>query len=110
MAKTITIKNKDKEYTLEYTRRSIEQMERNGFRTEDLDDKPVSTLPKFFAGAFIANHPFAKAKDIDEIFMSLPNKEELLQNLIEMYSEPINALMDEPDANSKGNLNWQKNW
>ena len=109
MAKTLTIKYNDSEYTLEFTRKSIEILEKRGFKITDIQEKPVSTLPMLFAGAFIAHHKFAKPEVIEEIFSKLKNKEELLGKLAEMYSEPILAMMDEPEE-SEGNLDWETNW
>lgn len=109
MAKTLTIKYNDSEYTLEFTRKSIEILEKRGFKISDIQDKPVSTLPMLFAGAFIAHHKFAKPEVIDEIFSKLRNKEELLGKLAEMYNEPILAMMDEPEE-SEGNLDWETSW
>lgn len=109
MAKTLTIKYNDSEYTLEFTRKSIEILEKRGFKITDIQDKPVSTLPMLFAGAFIAHHKFAKPEVIEEIFSKLKNKEELLGKLAEMYNEPILAMMDEPEE-SEGNLDWGTSW
>lgn len=109
MAKTLTIKYNDSEYTLEFTRKSIEILEKRGFKISDIQDKPVSTLPMLFAGAFIAHHKFAKPEVINEIFSKLRNKEELLGKLAEMYNEPILAMMDEPEE-SEGNLDWETSW
>jgi hypothetical protein len=58
MAKTLNFEYKGKEYTLEYTRETIKQMEREGFVAEDVANKPMLTLPKLFAGAFKAHHKF----------------------------------------------------
>ena len=52
MAKKISFVHDGKEYTLEYTRKSIEIMERQGFVIGDIVDKPMLTLPALFAGAF----------------------------------------------------------
>ena len=109
MAKTLTIKYNDSEYTLEFTRKSIEILEKRGFKIADIQEKPVSTLPMLFAGAFIAHHKFAKPEVIEEIFSKLKNKEELLGKLAEMYNEPILAMMDEPEE-SEGNLDWETSW
>lgn len=109
MAKTLTIKYNDTEYTLEFTRKSIELLEKRGFKITDIQDKPVSTLPAFFAGAFLAHHKFVKPDVIDDIFSKVKNKEELLAKLAEMYNEPILSLMDEPEQ-SEGNLDWEPNW
>ena len=99
----------DKEYCLEYTRKSVEEMEKKGFRAIDIEAKPMTTLPSLFAGAFIANHRFVKKEVIDEIYSKMINKSELIGKLAEMYNEPIMALVDEP-AESEGNLDWTASW
>lgn len=109
MAKQLSIKYNDKEYTLEYTRKSIELMERRGFKISDIQDKPVTTLPALFAGAFLAHHKFVKPEVTDEIFAKLKNKDELLTKLAEMYNEPILAMLDETE-DSEGNLDWEPSW
>lgn len=109
MAKTMTIKYKDREYTLEYTRKSIEIMEKRGFIISDIEDKPVTTFPMLFAGAFLAHHKFVKPDVIDEIFSKIKDKEKLLGKLAEMYNEPILSMMDEPEED-EGNLDWEASW
>lgn len=99
----------DKEYCLEFTRKSVETMERQGFVASDITDKPMSTLPALFAGAFLANHRFEKKEVIDKIYAKLTNKGELIGKLAEMYNEPILALVDEPEEN-EGNLDWTASW
>lgn len=110
MAKTLNIKYNGTEYTLEFNRKSIETLEKRGFRVADIQNKPVCTLPAFFAGAFLAHHKFVKQEVIDEIFSNLKNKDDLLEKLAEMYSEPLLTLMDEPDENSEGNAEWTPSW
>lgn len=105
MAKQIKFVFKDKEYTLEYTRKSVETMEKRGFKLSDISDKPMSVLPDLFAGAFLAHHKFEKREVIDEIFTGLRNRDELFSTLVDMYNEPIVALMSEPD-DDEGNVNW----
>ena len=109
MSKQITFPYKGKEYTLEYTRRSVERMEREGFLASEMRDKPMTTLPALFSGAFYAHHPFIKKSEIDEIFAKLPNKNELIGKLAEMYNEPISALIDDPEEN-EGNVDWTASW
>lgn len=109
MARTITIKHEGTEYTLEFTRKSIETMERQGFVMSDIKSKPMSTLPALFAGAFLAHHRFLKRDVIDEIFKRLPNKEDFLEKLAEMYVEPLEALMDDPEE-PEGNSTWEASW
>ena len=109
MAKTINFEFEGVQYNLEYTRKSIEIMERRGFKISDLEEKPVTTFPALFAGAFLAHHKFVKPEVIDEIFRSLKNKDTLVGKLAEMYNEPILAMMDEPEE-SEGNLDWGTSW
>ena len=109
MAKQLRFTYKDKEYVLEFTRKSVEAMEKKGFVASDIETKPVTVLPALFAGAFLANHRFEKPEVIDTIYSKLTNKQELIGKLAEMYNEPIMALVDEPEA-SEGNLDWTASW
>ena len=109
MAKKIFFVYDGKEYTLEYTRKSIEIMERQGFNVNDIIEKPMTTLPALFAGAFLANHKWVKKDVIDEIYSRMENKQDLLQKLTEMYNEPIEALFEEPKE-SEGNVSWEASW
>lgn len=98
MAKKISFEYKGKEYTLEYTRESVKQMQREGFAATDLVNKPMIVLPQLFAGAFKAHHRFdVKQKDIEEIFAQFKNKQALVEKLAEMYHEPMETLMDDPE-------------
>lgn len=109
MAKTITFDFKEKTYTLEFTRRSIEQMEKEGFRVTEVTEKPMTMLPTLFAGAFKAHHPFVSRSDVNEIFDTVKNKQDLVGRLAEMYNEPIEALMSEPEID-EGKVEWTASW
>lgn len=109
MAKTIKLNYEGTEYTLEFTRRTVELMEKQGFVVSDVGDKPMSTLPTLFAGAFLAHHRFTKREIIDAMFAKIKNKEAFIGKLAEMYSEPLEAMMDEPEE-SEGNLTWEADW
>lgn len=109
MAKTITFNFEGTEYTLEFTRASVATLERQGFNINDIADKPLTTLPALFAGAFIAHHRFVKREVIDRIFEKITNKKDLVMKLAEMYNETIESLVDEPEE-SEGNLEWVASW
>lgn len=109
MSKQLNFTYQDKEYCLEFTRKSVEQMERNGFIASNIQEKPMTVLPALFAGAFLANHRFVKKEVIDDIFSKMTNKTELIGKLSEMYNEPIMALVDEPN-DTEGNVNWTASW
>ncbi len=105
MAKQLTFTYNDKEYTLEFTRRTVMEMEKKGFVASEVEQKPMTTLPALFEGAFLAHHRFEKKEVIDKIFSKLSNKQELIGKLAEMYNEPIMALVEEPE-DTEGNIDW----
>lgn len=109
MAKQLNFEFEGKKYTLEFTRRTVAEMERKGFVASDITEKPMTTLPALWAGAFLANHRFVKQEVIENIFSKLTKKEDLIGKLAEMYNEPIMALVEEPEED-KGNVNWTATW
>lgn len=109
MAKQLIFTYEGKEYTLEFTRRTVAEMEKKGFIASDITDKPMTTLPALFAGAFLAHHRFVKVDVIDEIYSKLTKKEDLIGKLAEMYNEPILTLVEEPEE-AEGNLDWTATW
>ena len=111
MAKQLNFEFEGKEYTLEFTRESIKQLEREGFVAGDIVNKPMNTLPKLFAGAFKAHHRFdTKQKKIDEIFEKFKNKQALVEKLAEMYSEPMETLMDDEAIDEGNAITWEANF
>lgn len=109
MSKQLNFVYNGTEYTLEFTRKSVEQMERDGFVADEIHNKPMTMLPTLFAGAFKAHHRWVKREVIDEIYSKMTNKGELIGKLAEMYNEPIMALVDDP-AESSENLTWTQSW
>ena len=109
MSKQLTFNYDGTDYTLEYTKDSVRTMERNGFVADDLFAKPMSLLPELFAGAFLAKHRWNKRAKIDEIFDHMTNRAELLAKLVEMYREPMEAIMKDPE-DSEGNVAWTASW
>ena len=109
MAKQLRFTFDGKEYILEFTRKTVTEMERQGFVASDVETKPMSTLPALFAGAFRAHHRFIKQDTVDAIFEKITHREELLGKLAEMYNEPLMALMEEPEE-SAGNVEWTASW
>ena len=107
MGKQISFEHNNKEYTLEFTRETVKQMEREGFVAGDILTKPMLTLPKLFAGAFKAHHRFdVKQKQIDEIFELFKNKQALVEKLAEMYAEPMETLLDNDNIDAGNAISW----
>lgn len=105
MAKQICFNYKGVDYTLEFTRKTVERMEKGGFDVTQLSSKPMTMLPTLFAGAFQANHKFMKPELIREIYDKMTHKDELLGKLGEMYNEPLEALLRDPE-DDEGNVEW----
>lgn len=114
MAKQLTINDPTTgmTYTLEYTRKTVEMMEKSGFVAAEVEHKPMTLLPTLFAGAFLAHHRFVKRDVIDNIYARMNRKDELISALVEMYNEPLLSLLDEPEQqdDKKGNLSWKAGW
>ena len=113
MAKTITFTFEKTAYTLEYTRETVSALEQNGLSLSDvrnIGDRPMTTVMMLFTGAFMAHHRKAATINglIEKIWNSIPDKSGLIDVLVEMYTEPVDALMDEPE-DEKGKTVWTVN-
>ena len=110
--KTIKINYQGTHYCLRYTLNTIKKLADKGIGIDDIRNigtKPWITLD-WVAGAFLADHPNVSMETIEGIYKSIPNKAEFLGKLADCYSEPIDALMDDPGEDSKGNAEWETNW
>jgi hypothetical protein len=113
MAKTVTFTYDKTAYTLEFTRETVSALEQNGLSLSDVQnigDRPMTTVMMLFTGAFMAHHRKAATISglIEKIWASIPDKRGLIDILTEMYTEPLDALMDEPD-DEKGKTTWTVN-
>ena len=109
MAKELTFTYEGKDYTLGFSKNTIRQMEAQGFVAGDIETKPANVITDLFAGAFLLHHRFVKQDVIDAIYDKMPDKAKLIKALGDMYREPIEALMSDPE-NSKENVSWTVNW
>lgn len=106
MAKKITIPYNGKTYVLEYTRKTVSIMERQGFVLSQLADKPATMIPLLFNGAFLVNHGNTKNEVKDAVFNSLNDRSKLVQTLTEMYHEAYSVLLDDGE-DDEGNPGWE---
>lgn len=93
-------------YELGFTRNSVVTLERNGFNINEISTKPMTMLPMFWQGAFVAYNKGVKRALMDEIYANIRDKEGLIAALTELYAETLNTLTDEP-ADDKGNATWE---
>lgn len=104
---TLTDKNSGKVYTLEYNRKAIETMERQGFISSELADKPATMLPLLLRGAFLMHHPTVRREVAESLLDEIHNKTALIEKLVEMYNEPILSLIGDGEGEEDmGNVEW----
>lgn len=108
MSTKISFSYDGKDYCLEYTRKTVKQMEDRGFIAARIVEAPMSVLPELFAGAFLANHKYTDRKVIDAIYDKMKDKKALIGTLTTMYNEPIEALMSDSSEEDEGNaISWE---
>ena len=109
MSTKINISYQEKDYTLEYSRQSVRQMEAQGFVLDQVSDKPMTMIPLLVYGAFFKNHRGLDLKKIDEIYDNLTNKmgegeeQGFIQALLVMYGETLSTLTADNEGGNKGN-------
>lgn len=104
MNKKIEFNYNGKDYVLEYNRKSIEYIERQGFSISQLAEKPMLMLPMAFSGLFFKNHKNTRQSEIDEIYDDFKNKDMLINTIAEMLNEAYSSLQDD---NQEGNIEWK---
>lgn len=95
------------DYSLSFTRESVVSLESSGFKATDIEESPLTALPRLFEASFEVNHHDVPSERRDEILKRLGNKKELFKRLVEMYSEPYETLFGEPE---EGKADWTANW
>lgn len=101
----ISFEHKGTQYTLEFNRDTVKQMERVGFSLDGAASQPVTALLTLFKGAFILHHSRVSQTVIEEIWEDLGNKDSLFEALIALYNEPVEDLMKEPEDGKK--IEWK---
>ena len=104
MSRKIEFNYNGKEYVLEYNRKSIEYIERQGFTISQLAEKPMLMLPMAFSGLFFKNHKNTRQNEIDEIYDNFKDKDLLINTIAEMLNEAYSSLQDD---NQEGNIEWK---
>ena len=109
MAKTLEFEYQGENYTLEYTRRTVKEIENRGFSIRALRDRPMTMYPMLFEGAFLCHHRKVKEEVVNAIYKDMPDKERLAEKLVEMYNSALDTLFDEPEDESK-KVEWKTNF
>ena len=101
-----------REFTLDFTRKSVVKAERAGLNVNAMDSQPMTMTYLMFWGAFQARHPSMTQaqtdKILDEQFGGIEgltrirneSGESMLEHLGKLYAAPFNTLSpDEGDVN-----------
>lgn len=110
MEKKLTLHYNGTDFTLEFTRRTVAEMEFSGFNVNELSTKPMILLPKLFAGAFKAHHRHLNPNTIETIYETIENRSELMNKLAELYNEPLRALLEDPEVDDAKKSTWEASW
>lgn len=97
----------DQQFTLEFSRRTVQQMEKAGFSLDGVANQPATYIPMLFQGAFLMHHQRTKEATINAIFNCIEEKDELMSALIDMYREPLETMFDDPEDEGK-KVSWKK--
>lgn len=92
------------EYTLEFSRKSIEFAEKRGFKFDELSDYLMTRVPELFYYSFRMHHANMTKKQTDDIlFEKLGGMSEaMLTRLGELYAQGYESLINsEESKNSK---------
>ena len=95
-----------RKYTLEFNRRIVKRMEKNGFKLDM--EQPNNMIADLFQGAFQMHHKGVTPDRAKEIWKFQKGKDELLGILTKLYMKPLEDMMAE-DATEEddGNPTWE---
>lgn len=99
----ITDPDEGREYTLEFSRKTVARAEQAGLKIDDIDSKTMTMIPLLFWAAFLMHHPHMTKEQTDKILfdgMGGISKEEL-EHLGRLYVEPLKTLVSSEE--DKGN-------
>ena len=88
-----------REYTLEYSRKTVSKIEQAGLNINELESKSMTMIPLLFWGAFLMHHPGMTREQSDKIlFDGLGGlHEEEMKRLGELYAAPFQTLVASED-------------
>ena len=100
----ITDPDEGREYTLEFSRKTVAKTEQAGLDVNKLDSASMTMIPLLFWGAFLMHHPHMTRDQTDKIlFEGLGGmNEEEMTYLGKLYAQPYQTLIaSEDEANPR---------
>lgn len=91
----ITDPDEGREYTLEFSRKSVVKVEQAGLDVNQLQSKSMTMIPLLFWGAFLMHHPHVTKDQADKIlFDGLGGlNEDEMEYLGKLYAAPFQTLI-----------------
>ena len=88
-----------REYTLEYSRKTVSKAEQAGLDVRQLEAKSMTMIPLLFWGAFLMHHPHMTKEQTDKIlFDGLGGlNENEMEYLGKLYAAPFQTLIASED-------------
>lgn len=111
MAITIDIEYNGRKYKLGFNRKTIKEMERDGFSFSEAEGNEVGRLLALYRGAFKQYQPKMTDEEIDEVFGALvkeQDEESIYAVLMEMVQEPLSVLSS-PEGEESKKATWVVN-
>ena len=102
---TIVDPDEGREYTLEFSRRTVSKTEQAGLDVNQIESKSMTMIPIMFWGAFLMHHPYMTREQTDKILFDglggLGDAE--MTYLGKLYAEPFKTLVarEEEGANPR---------
>lgn len=107
MSKKITLKHEDREYTLTFTKRTLEDACNMGITPDNLTHNPMKVV-RLFHQAFMAMQPKMTFNKAQEIYFAQNKKEKLIEALIMLWNDVTDSIVE--DADDSGNVAWAVNF
>ena len=111
MARQLTFTFMEKEYILEFNRKTTLETGVSIAELQGIADDPMLALkliPTIWSKAFEMHHSDCPEETKEMIYEAFADKEELVGALTELYLYPLEALFG--NAPKGKNLKWKKNW
>ena len=91
----ITDPDGSREYTLEFSRKTVSKVEQAGLDINKIDSQSMTMIPLLFWGAFLMHHPHMTREQTDKIlFDGLGGLNEMeMEHLGKLYAAPFQALV-----------------
>ena len=95
-----------REYTLEFSRKSVVKAEQAGLNINELESKSMTMVPLLFWGAFLMHHPAMTKEQTDKIlFEGLGGlRVEEMERLGKLYAAPFLTLVSEEEPENPRRL------